>query len=322
MRLTPNAVNPAWMGPACSGTARIHSRLAASDGFLIGCRYTASSAQVFDFTPVEALSFGVSFEIGDLEERQRLIEREAYTASAGYVGEGVTVGGAFEWRDDSETIGGIVQTRDTWLVRTNASVQASPDWRAIAKFNKAESNASGGRFFDGEFTEAQIGGAFRPVDNDRLNALVRLTYFEDLPGAEQVSSSGTAALPAQKSKVLSLDGNYRLTDWLTLGGKVGYRDGEVSLTRTDDTFVESDATLLVARADFNIVRSWDGLVEARRLSVDAAGDENTGVLAAIYRHIGDHAKVGVGYNFTDFSDDLTDLTFDDDGVFLNLVAKF
>jgi Bacterial Ig-like domain len=275
-----------------------------------------------DFTPVEALSFGVSFEIGDLEERQRLIEREAYTASAGYVGEGVTVGGAFEWRDDSETIGGIVQTRDTWLVRTNASVQASPDWRAIAKFNKAESNASGGRFFDGEFTEAQIGGAFRPVDNDRLNALVRLTYFEDLPGAEQVSSSGTAALPAQKSKVLSLDGNYRLTDWLTLGGKVGYRDGEVSLTRTDDTFVESDATLLVARADFNIVRSWDGLVEARRLSVDAAGDENTGVLAAIYRHIGDHAKVGVGYNFTDFSDDLTDLTFDDDGVFLNLVAKF
>jgi hypothetical protein len=32
--------------------------------------------------------------------------------------------------------------------------------------------------------------------------------------------------------------------------------------------------------------------------------------------------VGVGYNFGKFSDDLTDLTQDDQGLFLNLVAKF
>jgi hypothetical protein len=31
-------------------------------------------------------------------------------------------------------------------------------------------------------------------------------------------------------------------------------------------------------------------------------------------------KLGVGYNFTDFSDDLTDLNFDDRGAFLNVTG--
>jgi hypothetical protein len=30
----------------------------------------------------------------------------------------------------------------------------------------------------------------------------------------------------------------------------------------------------------------------------------------------------VGYNFTDFSDDLTDLDFDSQGLFVNIVGKF
>lgn len=46
------------------------------------------------------------------------------------------------------------------------------------------------------------------------------------------------------------------------------------------------------------------------------------VLAGIYRHVGENFKVGGGYNFGRFSDDLTDLVQDDQGVFFNLVGKF
>ena len=42
---------------------------------------------------------------------------------------------------------------------------------------------------------------------------------------------------------------------------------------------------------------------------------------ALYRHIGRNLKFGVGYNFTDFSDDLTDLDYDSQGFFINLVGK-
>ena len=54
----------------------------------------------------------------------------------------------------------------------------------------------------------------------------------------------------------------------------------------------------------------------------SAGIEETGVMGVLYRHVGDHWKLGIGHNFTNFSDDLTDLRLDDRGTFINLIAKF
>jgi hypothetical protein len=38
--------------------------------------------------------------------------------------------------------------------------------------------------------------------------------------------------------------------------------------------------------------------------------------------VGNHIKAGVGYNFSDFSDDLTQLDYKHQGLFVNLVAKY
>jgi hypothetical protein len=40
----------------------------------------------------------------------------------------------------------------------------------------------------------------------------------------------------------------------------------------------------------------------------------------VYRSLGKPVKAGVGYNFTDFSEDLTDLSFRHRGVFMNVVG--
>ena len=48
----------------------------------------------------------------------------------------------------------------------------------------------------------------------------------------------------------------------------------------------------------------------------------SGALVALYRHLSDHIKLGAGFNFTDFSDDLTNLSYTHRGVFINVVAKF
>ena len=58
------------------------------------------------------------------------------------------------------------------------------------------------------------------------------------------------------------------------------------------------------------------------LAVAQADDARSGALLAIYRHIGEHGKIGVGYNFTDFSDDLTDLSYRSRGLFLNVLATY
>ena len=78
----------------------------------------------------------------------------------------------------------------------------------------------------------------------------------------------------------------------------------------------------VINARYNVVHNWDALVEVRHLETIDAETSDTGVLAAVYRHFGNNAKVGVGYNFGSFSDDLSDLTRDDQGVFINITAKY
>ena len=40
------------------------------------------------------------------------------------------------------------------------------------------------------------------------------------------------------------------------------------------------------------------------------------------RYFGDHLKAGVGYNFTNFSDDLTDLGYNHQGAFMNVVGTW
>ena len=67
---------------------------------------------------------------------------------------------------------------------------------------------------------------------------------------------------------------------------------------------------------------WDVLLEGRALWLPLADDMRIGALGAIYRHIGNNVKVGVGYSLSDFSDNLTDQSYSSHGPFLNLLSKF
>lgn len=53
-----------------------------------------------------------------------------------------------------------------------------------------------------------------------------------------------------------------------------------------------------------------------------ADDMRLGALGAIYRHLGNNVKIGVGYSWSDFPDDLTDQSYTSHGPFLNLPGKF
>ena len=73
---------------------------------------------------------------------------------------------------------------------------------------------------------------------------------------------------------------------------------------------------------FRSVKNWDLLLEGRLFYQPEAKSTRFGALAAIYYHVSDNLKAGIGYNFGRFSDDLTDVTEDDQGVFLNVVGKY
>ena len=166
-----------------------------------------------------------------------------------------------------------------------------------------------------------LGYAYRPIDNDNLNTLFKYTYFSNLPAKDQVSLNNTAAEYIQRSHILSFDITYDISNSWSLGGKYAHRKGEISLDRVDPKFFESNADLIIVRADWHMTNRWDLLMEQRVLSLPEAEDVRSGSLVAFYYHLGENIKLGAGYNFTTFSDDLTDLDFDSQGAFINFVAK-
>ena len=269
-------------------------------------------------------NLGANADFGTLTDSQTGAEtdRKAGGVRVGYGYDSIQVSSAVEYRmDETEQLDTSINERTTWLYRNNLKYQLNDDWRVIGKLNHAVSDSTQGDFFDGGYTEAVIGYAYRPVSNDRLNALAKYTYFFNVPTADQISPQQTAAEFIQKSHIASVDVNYDLTAAWSIGGKYAYRLGEISLDREDPEYFDNSAQLVILRTDLRIREVWEGLVEARTLDLPDVDQTRSGALVAVYRYLGEHFKVGAGYNFTDFSDDLTDLSYDQQGFFINLIGS-
>ena len=115
------------------------------------------------------------------------------------------------------------------------------------------------------------------------------------------------------------DGDYSET---VVGAAYRPVDNDRWNTKTSGDWFSSRADLWVLRADLHIVKEWDALVEARRLAAKEAGDARSGFLLGVYRHVNENVKMGLGYNFTDFSDNLTDMSYRSRGWFFNALTAF
>jgi hypothetical protein len=276
-----------------------------------------------DLAPTDRLNLGANLDFGTLKDHQTAadLERIALGVNAGYGFDKLDIASALEYRvDNTEQPDTSFAKRTSWLFKNSFKYQLSENWRVLGKLNYAVSESSLGDYYDGDYTEAVIGYAYRPVHHDRLNALLKYTYFYNLPSSAQEAGGDTGVI--QRSHIGSADVMYDLTPRWSVGGKYAYRQGQVAQDRENPEFFDSRAHLYVLRADWHFIHRWDALFEARGLDLPDAQDRRSGALIGIYRHLGNHVKVGVGYNFSDFSDDLTQLDYNHQGLFINLIGKF
>ncbi len=287
--------------------------------------YSSSLIHSFglDLAASDQWTWGGRFENGTISDSSAGdIDRTAISLSSGYHNDKTKYGGTIELRlEDGATNG----DRTSWLVSNNLSYQIVPDWRILADVDFAISESGLSSNLDADFIELGLGYAYRPIDNDRFNALLRYEYLQDLASPGQLDGSATndANDYEQRSHVFAVDAIYDLTPKWAIGGKVGYRFGEIrDTTVVDSGFFDSQALLLIGRADWHVVKKWDLTGELRYLEVSEAEDAKSGALLGAYRHFNQHIKAGAGYNFTDFSDDLTDLDYQSKGPFINIIGKF
>jgi len=276
-------------------------------------------------TPNERWNFGVNAEYGTLVDSQTDAEtkRKAAGFRIGYNHDQIQASSGIEYRDDDQQQPDATTYTNlkTWLFRNNFKYQLTPDWRLVGKLDHSMSNDSQGQFYDGGYTDATLGYGYRPVQSDRLDVLAKYTYFYNVPTAGQMTPQDVAAQFIQKSRIASIDASYDLSQQWTIGGKYAYRVGEAALERVNPQFFDNTADLYIVRIDWHFRQEWEATVEGRALEMPDLNQTRSGALIAFYRHLGKHVKAGVGYNFTNFSEDLTDMSFKSHGIFMNVVGS-
>ncbi len=289
---------------------------------MFGKRRALTSAYGVTYTPDNRWTLGGALEHGRVTDANASdLDRNAVSLSGAFKdGDRFSASAKGELRLESSEDG--TRNRRTYLAAGTVSTKLTDDWRLLGTAGALISNSDQSSLLDGSYIDAKLGLAYRPVANDRLTALAKYQFLYDLPGPQQVTANGTVLGPAQRSHVFSADVSYDINKRVTLGAKYGLRLGEVSTTRAANEFTPSGAQLAVVRADFHVLKKWDAMLDVRMLRTSETRTTRYGSMVALYHHLGEHMKVGVGYNFASFSDDLTDLTYDDQGVFINAVGKF
>ena len=308
----------------------VKTRLSDSSSIYAEERYQTGSGQSglthatgVNLVTKESWNFGGSAEFGKLfdSETGAATNRKAAGVHVGYGLTKIQFSSAVEFRRDDVEQPDLTHTIETVvLLRNNFKYQLSPSSRLLGKLDYSISNSTLGDFSTGGYTEGIVGYAYRPVKNDRLNALVKYTYFYNVPTADQLGAQNTAAQFLQKSHIASLDVTYDLTANWSVGSKYAYRLGEESLDLVQPTFFNDTAQLAVFRVDWQFMKQWDTLAEVRQLSLPDLNQNRRGFLTAFYRRITKNLKAGIGYNFTDFSDDMTDLNYNHRGIFFNIIG--
>ena len=239
-------------------------------------------------------------------------DRYAIAANVSYENDdGVRFSTRNEYREDSRAMASeqfVSSTNLKWPIGDSLSVLGK------YRFSKSESAAQVERNID--FTEASIGLAYRPVAHDRLNLLTRYTRLSNTPTVFQLANiSGGIS-----SDIFAVDWSYQLTQRIEWVGKQAMRWSEDD---EDPLNLRSLTALSIQRLNWDLPRDFLLGTEFRRMTQDLANDERNGFVTEIMWEGLDPLRIGIGYNFSDVSDnEYVEYDFTSRGFFMRLQGKF
>jgi hypothetical protein len=242
-----------------------------------------------------------------------VVDRRAISVNAGHTSPKSQWNSKIEYRRDSGDA-----DRTQWVSASRLMFKVNPDWRIAGRLNWSKTSDMDDPTLGAKFVEGNVGFAYRPVANDRLQVLGKYTYLYDLASFGQDSLSEYD----QRSNILSLEGIWRLNRTVEFAGKYAHRQGEARLARGEGEWFNSTADFYAIQARYDLAWKWDALIEHRWLNVDQNSSTRRGWLIGVDRHVSENFRVGLGYNFTSFSDDLAVLDYDHKGWFLNVTGTY
>lgn len=264
------------------------------------------------------LRVGVGYEQGDLDEEDGKTKRNSISTNLYY-------DDRKKWKYNNR----LEMIRDKgnedytieWLTVNDIKYKYNEEWTAVGKldFSITEDKINGG--YDSKFMELGIGGAYRPIWNDRLNMLWKYTYIYDLNGVDEESDYSFGDLD-ERSNIFSVDAVYSLTKKLDVGGKWAYKKAEMKAANDESEWYDAQTTLYAVSLSYNFYEKWRISGEYHWLISNDDNEKKEGMMMGVDYDIHENLRVGVGYNFTDFSDDLRYDDYKARGIYINIVGIF
>jgi len=266
-----------------------------------------------DFYPAQGWNLGFTLQSGDLEKAGGAnVDRRAVSISGGHTAPATDWQSKVEWRRDRGA-----ENRTQWVTTHRLTWKINESWRIAARVNYSDTDDAYDRLADARFLESNLGFAWRPWNSTRWALFGRYTYLYDLATLGQVGG----AEYDQRTQVFSLEGVYKQDQHWEYALKLARRDGDVRMQRGYGPWFDSATNFAAAQLRYELRSQWHALAEYRWLDV-ADGGTRQGFLVGVDRDISRNFRLGVGYNFTDFSDDLTDFDYDHRGWFLNMTGMY
>ncbi|MBL8255416.1 MAG: hypothetical protein JNJ62_02305, partial [Pseudoxanthomonas mexicana] len=267
-----------------------------------------------DFYPARGWNTGFTLSEGKLEnaESGSVVDRRAISVSGGHTSAETDWQSKIEWREDTGA-----EQREQWVSTTRLTHRFSDSWRIAARLNYADTDDKLNPQQGAKFIESNVGFAYRPWNSQRWGVFGRYTYLYDLASMGQLGG----AKYDQRSQIVSLEGVYKHDQHWEFAGKLIRREGEVRMGRGTGVWLDSATTFAAVQARYELRTKWHALGEYRWLDVKDGGARH-GFLAGVDRDLNAHFRLGAGYNFTRFSDDMTDFDYDHRGWFVNMTGRY
>jgi uncharacterized repeat protein (TIGR01451 family) len=262
------------------------------------------------------LMMGASFERGEVTPSgtplagSPPLDRTAGSVYASYGGDALRVQVKGELRQDSLSQPGSAAPVDElqWLIQSMVTWRVHPDVTLRGKLFLSQSTGPSTTPL-ARSSEATVGFAWRPSWTDRFALLGRYTWLDEgLPPTQAQTGpvdplTGAPRGFRERAHVLSLAGDGRVVWRISVGEKIA---AKLRQETQPDGLTSAWMLLWINRVTLHVTRTWDALAEYRLLF--GPGPALThGVAVEVNRILVGHLRLGVGWNFSDVSDDETTL---------------
>ena len=206
--------------------------------------------------------------------------------------------------------------KETFGVRFNAGGKIMKGLDASLEYHYLVSDDLDLGYAESKYTKTLFGLAWRPGNSDKLNVLAKAARIREM----RTQAANNSFRPDDVSTVLSLEGIYEIGRGLSLHEKIAAKIMREKISPLP--LAKSRTTLWITGVTWAPSRDWDFRAEYRTRHQPTQLNHKDGAAVEMGYTIKDTVRVGLGYNFSSYSDDeFATLDHSYRGIYLSIKGK-